>query len=86
MLKIEAVGKDNKEPKDLPSLKLGTASDLMIGETVIAIGNPFGLSHTVTSGVISALHRMVRAKNRTYEDFIQIDAQINPPATRAARC
>lgn len=78
VLKIEAVGKDNKEPKDLPSLKLGTASDLMIGETVIAIGNPFGLSHTVTSGVISALHRMVRAKNRTYEDFIQIDAQINP--------
>ena len=45
---------------------------------MIAIGNPFGLSHTVTSGVISALHRMVRAKNRTYEDFIQIDAQINP--------
>jgi hypothetical protein len=68
----------SKELKDLPSLRIGTASDLMIGETVIAIGNPFGLSHTVTSGVISALHRMVRAKNRTYEDFIQIDAQINP--------
>jgi len=62
----------------LPSLRLGTAADLMIGETVIAIGNPFGLSHTVTSGVISALHRVVRAKNRTYEDFIQTDAQINP--------
>lgn len=71
-------GKDSKDIKDLPSLKIGTASDLMIGETVIAIGNPFGLSHTVTSGVISALHRVVRAKNRTYEDFIQIDAQINP--------
>ncbi|MBL8636226.1 MAG: trypsin-like peptidase domain-containing protein [Myxococcales bacterium] len=70
--------KDSKDIKDLPSLKIGTASDLMIGETVIAIGNPFGLSHTVTSGVISALHRVVRAKNRTYEDFIQIDAQINP--------
>ncbi len=78
VLKLEAGGKDAKEAKDLPSLKLGTANDLMIGETVIAIGNPFGLSHTVTSGVISALHRMVRAKNRTYEDFIQIDAQINP--------
>ena len=63
---------------ELPALRLGTASDLMIGETVIAIGNPFGLSHTVTSGVISALHRVVRAKNRTYEDFIQTDAQINP--------
>jgi serine protease Do len=84
VLRIEPIGKDgkdgkdSKELKDLPSLRIGTASDLMIGETVIAIGNPFGLSHTVTSGVISALHRMVRAKNRTYEDFIQIDAQINP--------
>jgi len=77
VLKIEA-GKEGKEVKDLPALKPGTATDLMIGETVIAIGNPFGLSHTVTSGVISALNRMVRAKNRTYEDFIQIDAQINP--------
>jgi serine protease Do len=64
--------------KELPALHIGTAADLMIGETAIAIGNPFGLSHTVTSGVISALHRVVRAKNRTYEDFIQTDAQINP--------
>lgn len=64
--------------KPLPALHIGTASDLMIGETAIAIGNPFGLSHTVTSGVISALHRVVQAKNRTYEDFIQTDAQINP--------
>lgn len=72
VLKVEAQG------HELPALRLGTAADLMIGETVIAIGNPFGLSHTVTSGVISALHRVVRAKNRTYEDFIQTDAQINP--------
>lgn len=72
VLKVETQG------HELPALRLGTASDLMIGETVIAIGNPFGLSHTVTSGVISALHRVVRAKNRTYEDFIQTDAQINP--------
>jgi len=64
--------------KELPALHIGTATDLMIGETAIAIGNPFGLSHTVTSGVISALHRVVPAKNRTYEDFIQTDAQINP--------
>ncbi len=81
VLQIESGGKDGKggkEVKDLPSLRIGTANDLMIGETVIAIGNPFGLSHTVTSGVISAVHRVVRAKNRTYEDFIQIDAQINP--------
>ena len=77
VLKVEL---DDKKPgpRALPSLQLGTASDLLIGETVIAIGNPFGLSHTVTSGVISALHRVVRAKNRTYEDFIQTDAQINP--------
>jgi serine protease Do len=64
--------------KELPAMQIGTAADLMIGETAIAIGNPFGLSHTVTSGVISALHRVVQAKNRTYEDFIQTDAQINP--------
>ncbi|MBL9003881.1 MAG: trypsin-like peptidase domain-containing protein [Myxococcales bacterium] len=72
VLKVETQG------RELPALRLGTAADLMIGETVIAIGNPFGLSHTVTSGVISALHRVVRAKSRTYEDFIQTDAQINP--------
>ena len=53
-------------------------SDLMTGETVIAIGNPFGLSHTVTTGVVSALHRTVSADNAIYEDFIQTDAAINP--------
>lgn len=72
VLKLDSPG------RELPALRLGTANDLMIGETVIAIGNPFGLSHTVTSGVISAVHRVVRTKNRTYEDFIQTDAQINP--------
>jgi S1-C subfamily serine protease len=50
----------------------------MIGETVIAIGNPFGLSHTVTTGVISAVGRSVRTQNRIYRDFIQTDASINP--------
>jgi serine protease Do len=61
-----------------PFAALGTARDLMPGETVIAIGNPFGLSHTVTTGVVSALHRMVKAEERVYEDFIQTDAAINP--------
>ena len=50
----------------------------MIGETVIAIGNPFGFSHTVTTGVISAVNRSIRAEDRLYHDFIQIDASINP--------
>ncbi|MEW5724833.1 MAG: trypsin-like peptidase domain-containing protein [Thermodesulfobacteriota bacterium] len=62
----------------LPALEMGDSSDLMIGETVIAIGNPFGLSHTVTTGVISALDRSVRAGDRVYRDFIQTDASINP--------
>ena len=65
--------------KPLPAVKAATSEDLMIGETVIAIGNPFGLSNTVTVGVISALHRSIRAdRDRVYSDFIQIDASINP--------
>ena len=72
VLRLESKG------RKLPAVRIGTARDLMIGETVIAIGNPFGLSHTVTTGVVSALHRVVRAQKRTYEDFIQIDAPINP--------
>jgi len=61
-----------------PTIKMGSSEDLMIGETVIAIGNPFGLSHTVTSGVISSLHRSIKAGDRIYRDFIQTDASINP--------
>jgi len=62
----------------LPWIKPGTSSDLMVGEPVIAIGNPFGLSHTVTTGVISALERSIRAEDRVYHGFIQTDASINP--------
>ncbi len=63
----------------LPAIRLGSSSDLMIGETIVAIGNPFGLSNTVTAGVVSALGRSVRGENeRTYTDFIQTDASINP--------
>lgn len=62
----------------LPYLKMGRSDDLMIGETIIAIGNPFGLSHTVTTGVISAMHRSLKTDNRVYTDFIQLDASINP--------
>jgi serine protease Do len=62
----------------MPYATLGTASDVMIGETVIAIGNPFGLSHTVTTGVVSAVGRSLRAQDRVYTDFLQTDASINP--------
>jgi len=67
------------EPKSLlPDVPLHPTDDLWIGETVIAIGNPFGFSHTVTTGVISALDRTIRTDNRIYRNFIQTDASINP--------
>jgi serine protease Do len=62
----------------LPYIEMADSSDLMIGETVIAIGNPFGLSNTVTTGVVSALGRSLQAEEQTYYDFIQTDASINP--------
>ena len=52
--------------------------ELLIGETVIAIGNPFGLAHTVTTGVVSAVGRSLQSEDRVYTDFIQTDASINP--------
>ena len=63
----------------LPFVPMGRSDDLMIGEQVLAIGNPFGLRHTVTTGIISALNRNIKAgKNKVYSDFIQVDASINP--------
>ncbi len=62
----------------LPYVPMGRSDDLLIGETVIAIGNPFGLSHTVTTGVVSAVHRSFKAGDRTLFDFVQTDASINP--------
>jgi len=62
----------------LPAIEMGNSDDLMIGETVIAIGNPFGFSNTVTTGVISALNRSIRTDDRVFQDFIQTDASINP--------
>jgi serine protease Do len=62
----------------LPSIEMGDSNDIMIGETVIAIGNPFGFSNTVTTGVVSAVNRSIRVENRVYSDFIQTDASINP--------
>jgi serine protease Do len=60
-------------------IRIGTSSDLMPGETVIAVGNAFGYEHTVTRGIISALHRTVQVSDaQNYEDLIQTDASINP--------
>jgi len=61
----------------LPVLKLGDSEKLKVGETVIAIGNPFGLNQTVTSGIVSATGR-ANVGIADYEDFIQTDAPINP--------
>lgn len=62
----------------LPAARLGTSSDLMIGETVVAIGSPLGLKKTVTVGVLSALGRTIRSEDRVFNDFLQTDASINP--------
>ncbi|MDL2226320.1 trypsin-like peptidase domain-containing protein [Deltaproteobacteria bacterium OttesenSCG-928-M10] len=70
-----------KTQKTLPSLPLAPSDDLMIGETVIAIGNPFGLSHTATTGVVSATGRTMPGSRNNSEglrDLIQTDASINP--------
>jgi len=70
LLKIE-------DPENLPVLALGNSEALEVGEWVIAIGNPFGLSQTVTVGVVSAKGRSSVGINQ-YENFIQTDAAINP--------
>jgi len=62
---------------NLPVLPFGNSDDLEVGDWVIAIGQPFGLTHTVTSGIVSALGRS-NIDLTTYEDFIQTDAAINP--------
>jgi Do/DeqQ family serine protease len=84
-LKAEIVGSD--EPSDVAVLKvktegliqisLGDSAKVEVGDFVVAIGNPFGLQHTVTSGIISGLSRS-GINPDGYEDFIQTDASINP--------
>lgn len=69
VLKIEAHG-------PLPSALLGDSENLKVGDWVVAIGNPFGLNHTVTSGIVSAKGRVIGAG--PYDNFIQTDASINP--------
>ncbi|MGE3779059.1 MAG: S1C family serine protease, partial [Pirellulaceae bacterium] len=65
--------------ESLPVIRLGTSRDLMTGEPVIAIGNAYGYTHTVTRGIISALHRPIEvSETQSYHDLIQTDASINP--------
>lgn len=61
---------------NLPAVSLGSSDQLRVGEYVVAIGNPFGLGHTVTMGIVSAKSRTIGAG--PYDDFIQTDASINP--------
>jgi len=73
VLKIDA-------PKDkLPAILIGSSADLQVGQKVFAIGNPFGLDQTLTSGIVSALGREIKSPNdRTITGVIQTDAAINP--------
>jgi len=84
-MKGEIKGKDEKidialikvSDKDpLPFADMGDSDSLQVGEWVMAIGNPFGLSHTVTAGIVSAKGRVIGSG--PYDDFIQTDASINP--------
>jgi len=84
-LEAKVVGRDPKtdialirvEPeKKLFALPLGDSNAVRPGEWVVAIGNPFGLQHTVTAGIVSAKHRAISGGN--YDDYIQTDAAINP--------
>lgn len=85
VFKAKVIGVDPKsdiaiikiDSKDLPTITWGDSNNLQVGEFVLAIGNPFGLSHTVTMGIISAVGR-ANVGISDYEDFIQTDAAINP--------
>ena len=83
-LPAKVVGRDQKtdlallkiDAKNLPALTFGNSETLSVGEPVMAIGNPFGLEGTVTTGIVSAKGRVIG--QGPYEDFIQTDASINP--------
>ena len=81
----ELVGSDPKtdiavlkiDPEDLIDIRFAPNDSSLVGDYVIAIGNPFGLGHTVTSGIVSGLGRDL-GSGENYQDFIQTDASINP--------
>jgi S1-C subfamily serine protease len=76
----------------LPAISMGDSSTLVVGQLAVAIGSPFGFEQTVTSGIISALHRSVSAdsgtsgQSSTLSDLIQTDAPINPGNSGGALC
>jgi serine protease Do len=84
--KAKVIGRDSKTDLalikisslfgDLPTLALGDSEQMRVGDWVLAIGNPFGLEHTVTQGIISATGRVIGSG--PYDDFLQTDAPINP--------
>jgi len=84
--KAKVVGRDPKTDlalikisslfRDLPTLPLGDSDRVKVGEWVVAVGNPFGLEHTVTKGIISATGRVIGSG--PYDSFLQTDAPINP--------
>jgi serine protease Do len=85
VFKAEIVGTDERtdvallrleNARDLPVAAFGDSEDLRVGDRVVAIGNPFGLDHTVTEGIVSAKERVIGAG--PYDQFIQTDASINP--------
>jgi serine protease Do len=63
--------------KPLPTVEFGNDRQLRVGDWVVAVGNPFGLSNTVTAGIVSSIGRDLGGTNQPYTDFIQIDAPIN---------
>lgn len=71
VLKIES-------SEQFPALTLGDSNKIRVGDWVVAIGNPYGLDHTVTAGVVSAKGRPIKIENRNYRNLIQTDAAINP--------
>ena len=79
-----ALLKIQSDRTDFPFLRIGRKKPVRVGEKAIVIGNPYGLSSTVTTGVISALGRNLRINNRVYVNLIQTDAAINPGSSGGA--
>ncbi|NOQ40956.1 MAG: PDZ domain-containing protein [Desulfuromusa sp.] len=86
-LEAELIGKDNQidlailkiiEPGEYPFLPPWRSDDLMLGEIIIAIGNPLGLGHSITTGIVSSLKRRIQVGQQYSSVFIQTDALINP--------